>query len=59
MLYKFSEIHSDNPVIKEKALKAKYRLLEMICTEKKLNEIIGITNTCNFSSIVFILYKFL
>jgi endonuclease YncB( thermonuclease family) len=38
------EIHSDNPVIKEKALKAKYRLLELICTDKKINELVGITN---------------
>lgn len=50
--YKFSvrlvgidtpEIHSDDPIIKEKGLKAKYRLLEIICNDKKINELIGIT----------------
>ena len=51
--YKFSvrldgidtpEIHSDNPIIKEKGLQAKYRLLELICSDKKINEIICISN---------------
>lgn len=37
------EIRSNNEENKEKGLKAKYRVIELICKDKKLNDIICIT----------------
>ena len=37
------EIHSNNEENKEKGLKAKYRVIELICKNKKLTDIICIT----------------
>ena len=37
------EIHSKNEIIKAKGLKAKYRLIELLCPFEKLNNILCIT----------------
>lgn len=34
------EIHSKNEIIKDKGLKAKYRLIELLCPSEKINNII-------------------